>query len=70
MVDIGVHFVKGTYDLEGDGVRVLTCYEHIVKIRAAVQSRYYPNVEAITRQEFPRNTALQRQWHAYAISCV
>ena len=39
VVDVGVHFVKATYDLEGDGVLVLKCYEHILKIRAAIQSQ-------------------------------
>ena len=70
VVDIGSYFVRATYDLEGDGVLVLTCYEHILKIRAAIHSGYYPNVQAIARQEFPGNTALQQQWCAYSIACV
>ena len=38
VVDIGQYFVKVTYDLEGDGVLVLTCYKQILKIRAATQT--------------------------------
>ncbi len=70
VVDVGVHFVKATYDLEGDGVLVLNCYEQILKIRAAIQTGYYPNVQAIARQEFPGNIALQQRWNTYSIGCV
>ena len=37
-IDIGIHFVKATYDLEGDGPLVLSCYEIIERVRIAVQS--------------------------------
>ena len=45
MVDVGVHFIKGTYLLEGDGVLVLNCYEEILKIRNAVHTGHYPNLQ-------------------------
>ena len=32
VIDLGEHFVKGTYRLEGDGYLVLSCYEEILKI--------------------------------------
>ncbi len=32
VVDVGEHFVKATYDLLGDGVLVLSCYEQILKV--------------------------------------
>ena len=70
VVDVGTYFVKATYALEGDGVLVLTYYEHILKIRVAIQSGYYPNLQAVTRQEFPSSPTLQQQWYAYALSCV
>lgn len=70
VIDVGAYFVRATYELEGDGALVLTCYEHILKIRAAIQSGYYPNVQAIARQEFPGNTALQQQWCAYSFGCI
>ena len=68
--DVGVHFVKATYRLEGDGVLVLNCYEEIFKLRSAIQTGYYPNVQAITRQAYPGNAALQQQSITYAIGCV
>ena len=55
VVDIGVHFVKATYSLEGDGVLVLKCYEEILKIRAVIASDCYPNVQAVVRNTFPGN---------------
>ena len=30
VVDVGIHFVKDTYNLEGDGILVLTCYQEIL----------------------------------------
>ena len=70
VVDIGVHFVKATYSLEGDGVLVLKCYEEILKIRAVIASDCYPNVQAVVRNTFPGNPTLQNQWTVYAKSCV
>ena len=29
VIDLGIHFVKATYDLEGDGPLALRCYEII-----------------------------------------
>ena len=53
IVDMGVHFVRATYSLEGDGLLVLKCYEEISKIRAAITSECYPNLQAIVRDAFP-----------------
>lgn len=36
-----------TYKLEGDGSLVLQCYEVIEEVKAAVQSGYTPNVDAV-----------------------
>ena len=44
VVDVGVHFVKATYKLEGDGLLALSCYEQISKIRLAIHTTFYPNV--------------------------
>ena len=69
-VDIGEYFVKATYDLEGDGRLMLTCCEQTLKIRAAIQTGYYPSVQAIVRQTLPGNIVLQQQWNAYCIGCM
>ena len=66
--DISIHFVKATYDLEGDGPLVLSCYEIIERV--AIQLAYYPNVNAIARLLSNGNTHLQQQYTAYAVSCL
>jgi hypothetical protein len=70
VIDLGEHFVKGTYRLEGDGYLVLSCYEEILKIRNAIRIEHYPNLQAIVRQAFPDNNDLQKQWVAYSIGCL
>jgi len=47
IVDLGAYFVKATNALEGDGLLVLTCYDRILEIRAAIQSEHCPNVQAV-----------------------
>ena len=44
VVDIGSYFVKATYNLEGDGVLAVKCYEEILKIRNAIHTKHYPNL--------------------------
>ena len=50
VIDWGEHFIKATYNLEGDGPLRLTCYEEIDKIFAAIHSGHCPNVEAISKK--------------------
>ena len=58
IVNLGAYFVKATYALEGDGLLVLVCYDRILKIRAAIQSAHYPNVQAVVREAcIPREFA-------------
>ena len=70
VVDIGSYFVKATYNLEGDGILAVKCYEEILKIRAAINAKYYPNLQAVSRESSPSNPALQQQLIDYGISCV
>ena len=70
IVDVGAHFVKATYTLEGDSILALICYDRILEIRVAIRSSYYPNVQAIVREAFPNNLPLQSQWITYAVTCV
>ena len=70
IVDVGAHFVKATYSLEGDGLLALICYDRIVEIRAAIQSSHYPNLQAIVREAFATNLPIQNQWILYAMMCV
>ena len=70
VVDIGSYFVKGTYNLEGDGILAVKCYEEILKIRNAINAKYYPNLQAVCRDAFPGNLVQQQQLIDYGFSCV
>ena len=70
IVHLGAYFVKATYALEGDGLLVLTCYDRILEIRAAIQSGHYPNVQAVVREAFPSDLPARNQWIMYAMACV
>ena len=59
VIIVGVHFVKATYRLEGDGVLVLNYYEEILKLRSAIQTGYYPGVQTIARQACLGNATSQ-----------
>ena len=46
-IDVGQHFVKATYFLEGDGPLVFSCYEKLKAVAEAFQVPYFPNVRAV-----------------------
>ena len=46
-IDVGEHFVKATYFLEGDGPLVFSCYEKLKAVAEACQAPYFPNVHAV-----------------------
>ena len=50
IVDCGEVFVKATYNLEGDGPLVLTCYETIQEVKSAIQVENIPKVRAIAKK--------------------
>ena len=70
VIDIGSYFVKATYNLESDGVLVVKCFEEILKIRSAIHTQYFPNVEAVARAFSLDNETLFQQLKAYALTCV
>ena len=45
--DVGQHFVKATYFLEGDGPLVFSCYEKLKAVAEVFQVPYFPNVRAV-----------------------
>ena len=47
VVDYGEPFVRGTYNLEGDGPLVFTCYEEVSAIVNAIHVENIPNVQAV-----------------------
>ena len=70
VIDVGEHFIKATYNLEGDGALVLRSYEEIRKVRAVLQAAHYPNMSAIARHLAPGNLPVQQQWMSYGMNCV
>ena len=46
-IDAGLPFVKCTYNLEGDGPLVLSCYDTISALNMAARQAHYPNLDAI-----------------------
>ena len=49
VIDIGEHFVKATYSLEGDGPLVFSCFEILSSINAAIDNLYLPITEAVIK---------------------
>ena len=70
VIDVGEHFVKATYSLEGDGALMVSCYEEIIKIRAVFSTGYYPNLQAVARSLAPVDVAVQHQWISHGLSCI
>ena len=70
VVDLGQHFVKATYQLEGDGPIVFECYQVIATLSAVVHTAHYPNVNAIARDIAPSSQPDQQQWLNYATTCL
>ena len=60
-IDVGKHFVKTTYFLEGDGPLIFSRYEKLSAVDQGCQAPHYPNVHAIataiTREDPGQNVA-------------
>ena len=66
-IDVGEHFVKATYFLEGDGPLVFACYEKLSAVSQFCQAPCFPNVRAIAEEDPCQNvTALERSAKACA----
>lgn len=72
MVDWGEVFVKGCYELEGDGPLSLKCYETINEMLASITTEYIPNVRAIAERLSAQSPSQPKheQWVDYARNCV
>jgi len=46
-IDVGEHFVKATYFLEGYGPLVLACYEKLSAVSQFCQAPHFPNVRTV-----------------------
>ena len=56
-IDVGEHFVKATYFLEGDGTLVLSCYEKLHAVARACQAPHFPNVHTVAAAIAEENPA-------------
>ena len=70
VIDISSYFVKATHNLEGDGPLSIRCYGETLKIRCAINAKYYPNLTAICREACPGNRGLEQQLVEHGIKCV
>ena len=70
MLILALIFVKATYNLEGDGILAVKCYVEVLKIRATISAKYYPNLQAVSRESPSGNPAHQQQLIAHGISCI
>ena len=72
VIDVGEHFVKATYSLEGDGALVFTCFEVLSTVDASIHAGHLPNTSAVieSRATTPGITISSQQWLAYARKCV
>lgn len=50
ILDASIHFVKSTYNLEGDGLLIFSCYEHLSAASQAVGVGHYPCTLAVARE--------------------
>ena len=70
IIDAGELFVKGTYNLEGDGPLALSTYEELRKIYNFISLPHYPNLIACARNLAGGNATVEQQLITYAKSCV
>jgi hypothetical protein len=70
LVHAGVHFVKETYYLEGDGPLFFTCYDNLSPVSWAVAVDNYPNTLPVARESAGGNAALCNQLIAQAKACI
>ena len=69
VVDYGEPFVRGTYNLEGDGPLVFICYEEVSAIVNAIYVENIPNVQAVADSLSPL-PAVRQQLITYARNCA
>ena len=69
-VDAGLPFVQATYNLEGDGPLVLTCYEELNKLVYSIQLAHLPNLNRIAGILSQEQTTIKEQLVQYGSSCA
>ena len=70
LMDVGEHFVKATYSLEGDGPLVFSCFEVLSAVNASIHAAHLPNTQAVIHRLTGGNTAAAQECLTYAWQCV
>ena len=70
LIDGGRSFFTTTYNLEGDGPLIFTCYQHLTALAQAVQLGVYPNCTALSHERANGNQVLFNQFLERAKSCI
>ena len=70
VIDIGEHFIKATYSVEGDGPLVFSCFEILSSINATIDNLYLPITEAVVKSLTESDSTSATQWLQYTRSCI
>ena len=72
VIDVGEHFVKAIYSLEGDGPLVFSCFEVLSTVNASIHAAHTPNTQAVIQRlsGTAGSTISSQQWLTYAKKCV
>ena len=70
IVDAGIHFVKSTYTLEGNGPLIFSCYEHLSAVAQEVGVGHYPCSMAVAREIANGDAALQARLIDQVKACI
>lgn len=70
VIDAGVYFVKGTYNLEGVGPLTMTTLRRATKIYSFIGLPHYPDLMACATNLANGKTVVSQQLITYGKSCV
>ena len=68
--NITSHKEEASYNLEGDGLLALTCYEATSTLNVAARQTYYPNLEAVACTITSDDDDMKEELIQHAKSCV
>ena len=70
VIDDGEQFVKATYNLEGDGALVFSCFDVLASLAVGIRTAYFPNLTAVSARLSAGNPARAQQFEQYGRLCV
>ena len=69
-VDAGKPMVESTYILEGDETLAWKCYEQLLYIQNRINTTYFPNITAISRELSGGQPPLAQQWYQAGLAVI